>query len=67
MHLNRAGVQIFDKETTGGQFALDKPLLHINVLELTAVLLGINTYTLTLNKNPVLIHIYLFLVIKKAP
>ena len=29
---------IFDKETTGGQFGLDESLLHINVLELKAVL-----------------------------
>ena len=29
---------IFDKETTGGQFALDESFLHINVLELKAVL-----------------------------
>ena len=31
---------IFDKETTGGHFALDESLLHINVLELKAVLFG---------------------------
>ena len=41
MRLNRAGVQIFDKETIGGQFALDESHLHINVLELTAVLFGV--------------------------
>ena len=27
MRLNRTGVQIFDKETIGGQFALDESLL----------------------------------------
>ena len=32
---------IFDKETTGGQFALDESLLHINVLGLKAVLFGL--------------------------
>ena len=34
---------IFDKETTGGHFALDKSLLHINVLELKAVLFGLKS------------------------
>ena len=29
---------IFDKEISGGHFALDESLLHINVLELKAVL-----------------------------
>ena len=32
---------IFDKETTGGHFALDESLLRINVLELKAVLFGL--------------------------
>ena len=32
---------IFDKETTGGHFALDESLLHINALELKAVLFGL--------------------------
>ena len=34
---------IFDKETTGGHFALDELLLHIIVLELKAVLLVLNS------------------------
>ena len=34
---------IFDKESTGGQFALDELLLHINVLELKAVLFGLKS------------------------
>ena len=34
---------IFDKETAGGQFALDESLLHINVLELKAVLFGLKS------------------------
>ena len=34
---------IFDKETTGGHFALDESLLHINVLELKAVLFGLKS------------------------
>ena len=32
---------IFDKENNGGQFALDESLLHINVLEVKAVLFGL--------------------------
>ena len=32
---------VFDKETTDGQFAPDESLLHINVLELKAVLFGL--------------------------
>ena len=32
---------IFDKESSGGQFALDESLLHIKVLELKAVLFGL--------------------------
>ena len=35
--------EIFDKETTGGHFALDESLLHINVLELKAVLFGLKS------------------------
>ena len=31
----------FDKETTDGHFALDKSILHIDVLELKAVLFGL--------------------------
>ena len=34
---------IFDKETAGGQFPLDESLLHINVLELKAVLCGLKS------------------------
>ena len=34
---------IFNKESTGGQFALDESLLHINVLELKAVLFGLKS------------------------
>ena len=34
---------IFDKETAGGQFPLDESLLHINVLELKAVLFGLKS------------------------
>ena len=34
---------IFDKETTGGHFALDELLLHIIVLELKTVLLVLNS------------------------
>ena len=35
---------MFDQETTGGQFALDESLLHINVLELKAVLFGFKSH-----------------------
>ena len=31
----------FDKETAGGHFSLDESLLHINILELKAVLFGL--------------------------
>ena len=34
---------IFDKETAGGQFPQDESLLHINVLELKAVLFGLKS------------------------
>ena len=34
---------IFNKESTGGQFALDESLLHSNVLELKALLFGLKS------------------------
>ena len=34
---------IFDKKATGGNFVLDESLLHINVLELKAVLFGLKS------------------------
>ena len=35
---------IFDREATGGHFALGESLLHINVLELKAVLFGLKSF-----------------------
>ena len=35
---------IFDKESTGRQFALDESLLHINVLEVKVVLFGLKSF-----------------------
>ena len=40
---SKSDCAIFEKETPGGHFALDESLLHINVLELEAVLFGLKT------------------------
>ena len=43
LHSNLGWGAIFNEESTGGQFALDELLLHINVLELKAVLFGLKS------------------------
>ena len=46
----------FQKKSTGGPWSEDKKLLHINVLELKAVYLGLNTFENDLNPQDVLIR-----------
>ena len=44
---------LFENESTGGQFNLEECKLHINILELNAVLLGLQSFYYSLSKYPI--------------
>ena len=43
----------FENESTGGQFNLEESKLNINILELKAVLLGLQFFYYSLSKYPI--------------